>query len=116
MIRRPPRSTLFPYTTLFRSLPGGGAQTGGAGPRAPGGLLTRHLRAVPRLRDRRDELVRGRSVVVEIHFRFAGREVDDGGVHAARAHERLLDFHLAVPARHPRHPQLPRRHTASSAE
>src|SRR2546430_6165177 len=24
MIRRPPRSTLFPYTTLFRSRPGGG--------------------------------------------------------------------------------------------
>src|SRR3712207_8768062 len=24
MIRRPPRSTLFPYTTLFRSLPSGG--------------------------------------------------------------------------------------------
>src|SRR2546422_11444389 len=24
MIRRPPRSTLFPYTTLFRSLPGVG--------------------------------------------------------------------------------------------
>src|SRR5256885_7945395 len=23
MIRRPPRSTLFPYTTLFRSAPGG---------------------------------------------------------------------------------------------
>src|SRR3712207_8662913 len=28
MIRRPPRSTLFPYTTLFRSL-GGGAFAGG---------------------------------------------------------------------------------------
>src|SRR5215472_12243037 len=27
MIRRPPRSTLFPYTTLFRSLPGGLAPT-----------------------------------------------------------------------------------------
>src|SRR2546422_5581806 len=26
MIRRPPRSTLFPYTTLFRSLPSGGAR------------------------------------------------------------------------------------------
>src|SRR3989442_11874702 len=26
MIRRPPRSTLFPYTTLFRSGPGLGAQ------------------------------------------------------------------------------------------
>src|SRR2546425_8028491 len=27
MIRRPPRSTLFPYTTLFRSKPLGGART-----------------------------------------------------------------------------------------
>src|SRR2546427_8669976 len=27
MIRRPPRSTLFPYTTLFRSLPGAGELT-----------------------------------------------------------------------------------------
>src|SRR5690242_21174748 len=26
MIRRPPRSTLFPYTTLFRSLPGPGEE------------------------------------------------------------------------------------------
>src|SRR2546425_9278935 len=26
MIRRPPRSTLFPYTTLFRSLPGRGGE------------------------------------------------------------------------------------------
>src|SRR3712207_7661287 len=26
MIRRPPRSTLFPYTTLFRSQPGHGGQ------------------------------------------------------------------------------------------
>src|SRR3712207_8136636 len=30
MIRRPPRSTLFPYTTLFRSQ-GGGANAGGGG-------------------------------------------------------------------------------------
>src|SRR3712207_8971576 len=30
MIRRPPRSTLFPYTTLFRS-PGGGAALCGRG-------------------------------------------------------------------------------------
>src|SRR3712207_7020784 len=30
MIRRPPRSTLFPYTTLFRSAFGCGAATGGA--------------------------------------------------------------------------------------
>src|SRR2546427_4952479 len=48
MIRRPPRSTLFPYTTLFRSAPGdrvdavagaAGAspEQAGAGPRAEGG-------------------------------------------------------------------------------
>src|SRR5438874_8809220 len=30
MVRRPPRSTLFPYTTLFRSTP----RRAGAGPRA----------------------------------------------------------------------------------
>src|SRR3989454_9286894 len=29
MIRRPPRSTLFPYTTLFRSIPGRRAEEGG---------------------------------------------------------------------------------------
>src|SRR2546426_9355284 len=28
MIRRPPRSTLFPYTTLFRSIPGVAADRG----------------------------------------------------------------------------------------
>src|SRR3712207_7044017 len=49
MIRRPPRSTLFPYTTLFRSGPGrrrrlrgapGGAarRTGDGGSRAAGGF------------------------------------------------------------------------------
>src|SRR2546422_5952619 len=32
MIRRPPRSTLFPYTTLFRSVPDEAALGGRAGP------------------------------------------------------------------------------------
>src|SRR2546422_3079583 len=32
MIRRPPRSTLFPYTTLFRSIIGGVRQAPGGGP------------------------------------------------------------------------------------
>src|SRR3712207_8143987 len=31
MIRRPPRSTLFPYTTLFRSAPGQGPREVGQG-------------------------------------------------------------------------------------
>src|SRR2546422_7378876 len=39
MIRRPPRSTLFPYTTLFRSAQPGGARDGEEHPpaRAPEG-------------------------------------------------------------------------------
>src|SRR3712207_7615207 len=40
MIRRPPRSTLFPYTTLFRSAArrdGGGVVVGGAGQVEQGG-------------------------------------------------------------------------------
>src|SRR2546427_10851746 len=32
MIRRPPRSTLFPYTTLFRSPTGGGPACSGSAP------------------------------------------------------------------------------------
>src|SRR2546430_4200109 len=32
MIRRPPRSTLFPYTTLFRSMSSGAQQVHRAGP------------------------------------------------------------------------------------
>src|SRR3712207_7090668 len=39
MIRRPPRSTLFPYTTLFRSVV----------QRAPGGLAEEHLVVLLRL-------------------------------------------------------------------
>src|SRR5256885_4028392 len=41
MIRRPPRSTLFPYTTLFRSL---GLDVG---PPLPGKLVERHFRLRP---------------------------------------------------------------------
>src|SRR3712207_8623129 len=40
MIRRPPRSTLFPYTTLFRSRPG--ARSGGGG--MPARMLAQGVR------------------------------------------------------------------------
>src|SRR3989449_7008609 len=48
MIRRPPRSTLFPYTTLFRSQGEqvqslGQEVSGHAGPRAPGTGAAAHL-------------------------------------------------------------------------
>src|SRR5947199_8019839 len=37
MLRRPPRSTLFPYTTLFRSLPSEGGRLAGGGAARVGG-------------------------------------------------------------------------------
>src|SRR5258706_1542175 len=49
MIRRPPRSTLFPYTTLFRSVefPGAAQQQQAAGSRGRGGekLASRRRRS-----------------------------------------------------------------------
>src|SRR5256885_11832268 len=58
MIRRPPRSTLFPYTTLFRSVPGGA--TGGDAldarevhPRRDLGSRRPRRRGAARGRDRR---------------------------------------------------------------
>src|ERR1044071_6962701 len=46
MIRRPPRSTLFPYTTLFRSIKGGTGWKGGMGRR---GKFLSALFALPAL-------------------------------------------------------------------
>src|SRR2546430_2843234 len=53
MIRRPPRSTLFPYTTLFRSQQG--ARHAGAGARGAGGAGAIQLPGLsqPRQRGRR---------------------------------------------------------------
>src|SRR3712207_8312185 len=58
MIRRPPRSTLFPYTTLFRS----GPAFGGAGLAAPDGSAGGVLGAGRRL-----PAVRGVSGHVGLH-------------------------------------------------
>src|SRR5258707_7145996 len=50
MIRRPPRSTLFPYTTLFRSLAGGNAIT-----------LDRDPAAGGRVQQKIDDVIRDRK-------------------------------------------------------
>src|SRR3712207_6957117 len=42
MIRRPPRSTLFPYTTLSRSMSGNGFSRYGSEGRSGAGTLDRH--------------------------------------------------------------------------
>src|SRR5256885_7368893 len=55
MIRRPPRSTLFPYTTLFRSLVD--VRGDGLRPGAPltGGAARQHALARPHRGDRSEE-------------------------------------------------------------
>src|SRR2546422_8473732 len=61
MIRRPPRSTLFPYTTLFRSPAAAGRHAGGillGGEGGCGHNAARHGQGVAPLRCRRG---RGRS-------------------------------------------------------
>src|SRR5438034_2506159 len=72
MIRRPPRSTLFPYTTLFRSDEGGvqldGARRTRAGRRpGPGGGVPparhRHDRD-PRARDRKSTRLNSSHTVI----------------------------------------------------
>src|SRR5689334_23937320 len=68
MIRRPPRSTLFPYTTLFRSRAGGGGQAG-------------------RARDRDD--VRGRLRGDALASSRAARLAHAAGAHSFTALSRL---------------------------
>src|SRR5437773_3794019 len=55
MIRRPPRSTLFPYTTLFRSGEPRGA-AGRARPAGRGGRLRRRRSPGPRSEEHTSEL------------------------------------------------------------
>src|SRR3712207_3539295 len=85
MIRRPPRSTLFPYTTLFRSRPAGqagrrrGRGPGGHRGRRPGGRRDAGVRAGDRPRPAGRRLVRagdrarGRAVPAERLPRRVGR-------------------------------------------
>src|SRR2546425_3273442 len=57
MIRRPPRSTLFPYTTLFRSqLVQRGARELGVGQRRHGGGGARHVEEHQRSEEHTSEL------------------------------------------------------------
>src|SRR2546430_7432663 len=85
MIRRPPRSTLFPYTTLFRSH----EHSGGAGHVRRG-----HARSAPRrprrLRQRGDD-VDARRGDVRLHLQRHG-----GGTAGDRKSTRLNSSHSQI--------------------
>src|SRR3989442_4419592 len=82
MIRRPPRSTLFPYTTLFRS--------GGHCPGAGGSDFHRETEGNPPLRDRRRIRRRGDFHTSRRHL--AG----DAGRPADRKSTRLNSSHVRI--------------------
>src|SRR2546430_9192730 len=81
MIRRPPRSTLFPYTTLFRS-PGGRRPCPGRGPADARGSSS-HRQDADRLAERVDGLSVGGGRSPHVHRdRSSGGscpETRDGG-------------------------------------
>src|ERR1043166_1317476 len=83
MIRRPPRSTLFPYTTLFRSP---------APVRRRRRRCRRPRRSRPRRRSCADSLTK-RVAWVEEEFRLRG---DEGGAGDARVDLTVHDFHRAL--------------------
>src|SRR3712207_8536462 len=70
MIRRPPRSTLFPYTTLFRSQQAGAVRAGRQGPRI-------RERRVRQGRDRRQDGLDGHEVRWPGDDRVGRREQQD---------------------------------------
>src|SRR3712207_8861863 len=88
MIRRPPRSTLFPYTTLFRSEGAGHARQGDAQaacPRHSGGLVAA-LALLAHGRLARDE--RGVDVLED----DLGGDHDAGDVVTARSEEHTSEL------------------------
>src|SRR2546426_3784487 len=84
MIRRPPRSTLFPYTTLFRSLEAGSAPAAGAV--APANVHFTATRGTAELARRRLAALRA-----EVYLASPG-EVQE----ADRKSTRLNSSHLVI--------------------
>src|SRR3989441_13225483 len=82
MIRRPPRSTLFPYTTLFRSGAAYAADDTRADGRRPDGRRGTGGAVEPDQRPRRGERARGPT------HRAAGREPELRGLQGRVAHGR----------------------------
>src|SRR2546427_10584650 len=118
MIRRPPRSTLFPYTTLFRRRPSGGSRSGSVraplryvGRERPGGALRE--REAPPLEDQ--EPVRA---LPDDFVGDAGRELALDRLRRLAPRQHALDEELGRRLRDPAHlgPRGPPRGWARSLE
>src|SRR5689334_24554649 len=99
MIRRPPRSTLFPYTTLFRSRREGGQRLEGVNHAVAGGKDDERPAVDHRARGRRPGAMRSEEHTSELQSQFhlvcrlllekKKRVLDDGGRAAPRQPELL---------------------------
>src|SRR5437660_3484071 len=87
MIRRPPRSTLFPYTTLFRSSAPGHGRHGRVRGRRPSGPPAAHegrCGAAPQAarRDRKSTRLNSSHVAISYAvFCLKKKKIDDGPYH-----------------------------------
>src|SRR2546430_7530461 len=80
MIRRPPRSTLFPYTTLFRSLVPAGRDRGPAHATAQGNARVLGLAARERFEHQLVAMEHVGELVLEA---FSGRETERSEEHTS---------------------------------
>src|SRR2546425_8037963 len=99
MIRRPPRSTLFPYTTLFRAVEGRRAAGALAQRRVADGLLSGYGRGRARAADAQGVVpVRVCVGWPRLHIRD-GRNVEQRPGHAARHYDEGRRHHVGLATR-----------------
>src|SRR5688572_32242757 len=92
MIRRPPRSTLFPYTTLFRSIKGG-VPLDFASLGFEGKSLERFITALDRSEEHTSELQSQSNLVCRLLL-----EKQKNETHVRSLHNAVLQLVHAVPA------------------
>src|SRR3989475_12060965 len=78
MIRRPPRSTLFPYTTLFRSIDDVAIQVSRLSRELQAEIIQARMTPVWQVFDRFPRLVRdlARELGKQVAFRVEGKEIE----------------------------------------
>src|SRR5260370_11285382 len=81
MIRRPPRSTLFPYTTLFRSLPTTGRARRGGPARGFHGLVPRQVGSSRRSEEHTSELQSHLNLVCRLLLEKKKIFIEEAGHH-----------------------------------
>src|SRR5256885_2760741 len=100
MIRRPPRSTLFPYTTLFRSLPAGTVDAVVAGHTHQ--YLAKFVHGVPTIQSDRKSTRLNSSHLVISYAVFCLKKKKKNTKHAGSKQEELQyqDYYARAPTQH----------------